>query len=391
MLLEFATKNFLSFKEGVNISFLLNENCPAVVDSERKYQTSKGQNYATAICIKGANASGKTCLLKALSFLIDFCKDSFSNKPDNPIAITPFSSCNNEPTEFLVRFESLKCEYIYELSLNTKEIIYERLYRVKKRKTLVLERKKNKISYVTSEFNDLKIIKLRSNASIISTANQYEIKSMKKIYLQFLLSRLSNVDHIEGLISFDSNNVNAISEWYHEDKDLFNFIKRKLCLFDLGLNDIKISYKEDMDGEKRYFPIFFHKYGNGEFKLDFKSESSGTKALYKTLHYYYFTLKFGRSLVFDEFDLHLHPHISPIIIDLFLNKKTNPYGAQIIFSTHDEKIMDKLGKYRTILINKENNESYAYRLDEIPGDILRNDRSISKPYNSGKIGGIPKV
>jgi hypothetical protein len=53
--------------------------------------------------------------------------------------------------------------------------------------------------------------------------------------------------------------------------------------------------------------------------------------------------------------------------------------------------MDFLGRYRTILVNKENNESYGYRLDEISGDIIRNDRPISPAYNAGKIGGVPHV
>jgi hypothetical protein len=53
--------------------------------------------------------------------------------------------------------------------------------------------------------------------------------------------------------------------------------------------------------------------------------------------------------------------------------------------------MDHLGKYRTYLVNKKNNESYGYRLDEIPGDILRNDRPVSTPYRNGKIGGVPKI
>lgn len=53
--------------------------------------------------------------------------------------------------------------------------------------------------------------------------------------------------------------------------------------------------------------------------------------------------------------------------------------------------MDYLGKYRIVLVNKENNESFLYRLDEISGDLLRNDRSISKVYENGKIGGKPRL
>jgi hypothetical protein len=50
-----------------------------------------------------------------------------------------------------------------------------------------------------------------------------------------------------------------------------------------------------------------------------------------------------------------------------------------------------LGKYRTVLVNKEDNESYAYRLDELPGELVRNYRSIVSPYNKGHLGGVPKL
>ena len=79
------------------------------------------------------------------------------------------------------------------------------------------------------------------------------------------------------------------------------------------------------------------------------------------------------------------------LLELFENEETNINDAQLIFTTHNADIMDKLSKYRIILTSKENNESFLYRLDEIPGDILRNDRPISPIYKSGKIGGIPKI
>jgi hypothetical protein len=76
---------------------------------------------------------------------------------------------------------------------------------------------------------------------------------------------------------------------------------------------------------------------------------------------------------------------------LFLDPETNPNNAQLLFTTHDSEILNGLGRYRTYLVNKVDNECFAYRLDEIPGDILRNDRPILPAYNEGKIGGIPKL
>ncbi|MEA1911137.1 MAG: ATP-binding protein, partial [Spirochaetota bacterium] len=77
--------------------------------------------------------------------------------------------------------------------------------------------------------------------------------------------------------------------------------------------------------------------------------------------------------------------------ELFTDESINTEDAQLLFTTHNSKIMDVLGKYRTILVNKEENESYLYRLDELPGDLIRNDRPIEPIYRSGKVGGVPKV
>ncbi|MNP67524.1 hypothetical protein D3C76_1633680 [compost metagenome] len=79
------------------------------------------------------------------------------------------------------------------------------------------------------------------------------------------------------------------------------------------------------------------------------------------------------------------------MLDLFIDEETNPDNAQLIFTSHNLEIMDYLGKYRTYLVAKEDSESYCYRLDEIPGDIIRNDRSISTLYRDGKLGGVPKI
>ena len=120
-------------------------------------------------------------------------------------------------------------------------------------------------------------------------------------------------------------------------------------------------------------------------------ESSGTKSLYVKLASYWKTLTFGGVLVMDEFDINYHPFMLPKLISLFEEEATNPKSSQFIFTSHNTEVIDKLGKYRTYLVNKEDNESYCYRLDEIKGDILRHGRPISPIYKEGKIGGVPKL
>ncbi len=125
--------------------------------------------------------------------------------------------------------------------------------------------------------------------------------------------------------------------------------------------------------------------------MTFYDQSSGVKSLYLQLGRYKTVLDKGGILALDEFDINLHPDLLPMLIDFFEDEKKNINNAQLIFTTHNSEIMDELGKYRVVLVNKTENESFLYRLDEIPGDILRNDRSISSVYNAGKIGGKPKI
>jgi maltooligosyltrehalose synthase len=81
----------------------------------------------------------------------------------------------------------------------------------------------------------------------------------------------------------------------------------------------------------------------------------------------------------------------PKLLDLFDSPETNTKDAQFIFTSHITEVLEKLSKYRTYLVNKEENECYCYRLDEIGGDILRHGRAITPLYNEGKIGGVPNL
>lgn len=380
MLLKFGAKNFFCFKEGVEISFKLKSNCPESV--------SQGKTYSNILCVKGANGSGKTNALKILPFLSNFCCNSFENKPEDGIQIATFFY-NKKPSEFFIEFSIDNKKYTYILVTTEKAVISETIYRTEKRLTKIIERKENKMLKCVKDYNELEVIKLRSNASIISTSKQYEISCMVKFY-NFFDAIISNIHHSLGF-RLNEKGYQIISEFYKNRKEYFNFTKKLICQFDLGINNIELIPGKDENGKDFFFPIFHHKRGSETGKLVYHLESSGTKSLFLQLWKYRVALLFGGVLVLDEFDINLHPHILPVLINLFLDKEINKKNAQLIFSTHYSEIMNLMGKYRTVLVNKEDNQSYAFRLDEIPGDIIRNDRPISPIYNAGKIGGVPQL
>ncbi len=379
MLLKFGARNCFSFKEGIEISFELGKKCPEEV--------SRGRNVTNLLCVKGANGSGKTNVLKIISFLRDFCRDSFNRKPEESLFIYSFFH-NNDPIDLFCEMEIDGVRYRYETSLTKDEVLEETLLRKKKRFTEVFKRVGNKIKYCINEYDDLKTMKLRTNASFISTAHQYDSKSSAPIY-NFFNFFLSNVIWI-GRYEF-STDYRETSKLYYTSPEVFEFAKKIIGKCDLGIKKIRLFSTEDEKGKKYYFPDFEHRANIKNNKLGYHFQSSGTKALYNDLPYYDCVLRNGGILVMDEFDINFHPHILKHLVGMFDDKELNPKNAQMIFTTHNADIMDDMSKYRTVLIEQKDSESFGYRLDEITGDLIRNDRPISPIYNAGKIGGVPKI
>lgn len=381
MLLEYGVKNFLCFREGACASFRLDKNTPESI--------SDGQGHAMLLCVKGANGSGKTHLLKGLAFIGSFASKSFSMDPDAEIPVdSHFNS--DAPSEFFAEFvASDGITYLYELSVTKQCVRREALYKKIKRKTLLFERVLNKVSTI-ERLSDIEDIDYRDNASVISTLNQHKNKELKPIY-DFFGKFLFNVSQVGFIGGWHGLDINGASKLFSENPESLEFAIDFIKSCDIGIVNITIATEDGEDGKKKYFPIFHHSINDRILPIYPSTESSGTKYIFRMLLAYFHIIKNGGIIIADEFDLYLHPDILPKIIKLFTNKNINTSGGQIIFSTHNSDIIDICGKYRTILVNKEDNASYAYRLDELPGDILRNDRLISIPYKEGRIGGVPRI
>ena len=378
MLLEFGADNFYSFKEGFEISFQKSKNST--------------EDIANIIALKGANASGKTNVLKALSFLVNFTQHSFRDlSPDDDINIYSFFR-NTKPITLYVTFLDKNIEYKYELILTNEKIISETIWKKDKRETQIIKRDEHSIT-TTKEYAELKTIALnRKNASIISLAKQHAIKSIDPIY-NFFDTIITNV-HALGKTANTNMflSVDTVSKDYFENKEILIFVTDFLIKADIGITSITIQERTNEEtGKISYYPIFNYSVKEDNNFLTYYDQSSGTQSLYLQLHLYLIVLSQGGVLVLDEFDINLHPDILPLLLDFFEKKEVNINNAQLILTTHNYDIMDRLGKYKTILVNKEDNESFLYRLDEIHGDIIRNDRPISPIYNANKIGGKPRI
>lgn len=386
MIYSFGVNNYFSFKEGMEVSFELSAKTPESVSRKKRVSTVMG--------VKGANASGKTNVLKAIEFISEFVTRSFEYKSEK-IGFRNYFD-NDRVSDFYVDFEIDSIRYFYELAAMPNGVVREAVYKKLQRKTLIIERKGNTITKRSSEFSAIDIIKLKSNASLISTVMMYKLKDLpddfNKIFKVFsnITGNVTGLGVIEDEYLFSRDHV---SKFYFESPEGFEFAKKIIISSDLGIRDIVLHTRENDAGEKIHFPMFYHTHGDSTDVCPLTSydQSSGTMALYRRLGVYFIALQGGGLLVMDEFDQNCHPMLLPQLIDLFQNPDTNPLGAQFIFTAHNSDIIDFLGKYRTILVAKDQGESYCYRLDQIPGDLIRNDRSIAALYREGKIGGVPKI
>src|SRR5580704_10308584 len=116
MLLRFRFSNFRSFRAEQELSMVAG----AVTDQPETVRHPKGiaEGVLPVAAIYGANASGKTNVLRAMQFMQSAVRDSHARwEPDRPIQLEPFAGEPNSPATFSVDFALSGVRYQYGLSV----------------------------------------------------------------------------------------------------------------------------------------------------------------------------------------------------------------------------------------------------------------------------------
>ncbi|MEW9813620.1 ATP/GTP-binding protein [Escherichia coli] len=379
-------------------------------------------NLITAIM--GANASGKTTLLKPMSFLSWFFWSI-------PAKVTDYLYLNinrpfTKPGMIKICFVLDGKVYTYVVTACDHFVIKEELYvRNEKNKNIyVFKRKLDKENYekqlnnCSDDFSHqeveelLKTIKYDyvekaelfplgllegkrtpANTSIISAARRVGVPLA--IDIAEKMSSTTNVNAM-GRYSYDYGDLGATAEDLYKDPVAFKSVKNILRKWDLGLDDITIEKEEkvDINGEKDVYYIIngIHEKEDGsKFELPFAFESAGTQSAFIRLYNIMQCLKKGTACFIDELGDDLHPHMVKPILELFISKETNPLHAQLIFTCHKPELINYLGKYRVLITEKKFNRSECYRLDDFPSSEARVDDNIAAKYLAGAFGGVPDL
>ena len=426
MLVEFNTANFRSFKAPVCFSMEAAKLSSKykTLDETNVFAVTGSLRLLKTAAIYGANASGKSNLVKAIAFLRNFVlRSSKDSQATEPINVEPFrlsTEMEKLPSKFEVVFYAEGTKYRYGFEVDTTSVHREWLYYVPKIRETMLFNRDNKEYNISDGFREGKDLtaKTRDNALFLSVVAQFNGPISQKI-----LNWFNNLMIISGLQDFE---YRALTTRRIKDEIAKDRILKYIRSIDIDIHDLIAlpldapPIRRATDGMSRedlfrlasdQFDLvsrLFHsgaitimtshkKYnecseqiGYEHFNVD-DQESEGTKKALFLGAPLLDSLNTGKVLIIDEFDSRLHPLVTSHIVSLFNSNDFNPLNAQLIFPTHDTNLLSNKLFRRDQIWFTEKDKYGSTALYSLAEYKVRNDASFEKDYISGRYGGIPFI
>jgi AAA15 family ATPase/GTPase len=418
MILEFKMKNYRSYKNEVVFSMLADSSRQKkhnVSELELNGQQAVIRTLKTAI-IYGANASGKTNVVRALYYLLEYILEK--PKVDQRITLyDPFLFDNSYvemPMEVELTFigpSSFK--YIYSIKLNATEVLAEELIYYPSTQPALLFKREPYNPDKTIQTGKLgaslkyKEISIFKNQLLLSKFGDDEPdETLSEVYLHFKKYFVFNAVSsfmMDDLLIKVNKEVNANPNLKLKLERLISAADTKIIGIHLE-EEASLETKEperdiNHHTKKANFSLYgvhemFHRDGkiNETYNLNMRQESKGTRTFYILAGTILSILEKGGLLVVDELDTSLHPFITKLIVTLFQSERTNPKHAQLIFTTHDVSLLDRELVRKDQIWFAEKSQmgtTDLYSLQDF--DNLREDTPFEKWYLAGKFGGLPNV
>jgi len=406
MILEIRLENFFSIKDEVLLDFraakISNEGARALSSNIIDHN---GEKILKCIGLFGANASGKSNILKAINFCQQLIVKSHENNEGTVFGFIPFKfdGYTNKPSVFSVDFIYDNFEYEYSFTLTTTEILKESLhYYPNGRRVKIFIRDETKGKNKTEIYNfadgiiprPFDVAANTSKKSLyLSRASQMDRELYKKLYRFFMRDFLVGFAPLDfGALGFD-----ITKQLFAQHKEL---ILQALSVCDSDISEVNnISEKTKYDGTYKYDGTINHKGSVLKFETFhkaapsitfdlFSEESAGTVQLFIMLFFLMDMTKDGKTFMLDEFDLSLHTKLAEFIIDLFHARSS----AQFLFTSHNTNLIDvkRFRRDQILFANKKDDGSTElYSLYDYKD--FRENMDAEKGYLQGRFDAIPFV
>jgi len=423
MIIEIKIANYRSINAAQTLSFVA-EKAPRHPDN---LIPCRGFKLLKAVALFGANASGKSNLVKAIGGMAQYVRDSATRMNDGdhiPVA-EPFrlsSETVNAPSRFEVTFLTEGMLYVYGFSATAERVHEEWLKahsETARTETLWFERHLDTATaqYTWTFAGPLKPVEVllhertRSNALVLSTGAQLNVDPLLPLY-RYFHRQILRLD-VPGM---DINPLrDATKLLWKTDLNLSNHIVQLMNSADIGIETLDI---EDEDTDKspaeehgdnvKPQPVTlknlldmvtvpritaYRKRDDGKLEpFDFaREESSGTQRLFVIAVPLFNALETGAFLVIDELDASMHPLLTRRLLELFQSPQANTKGAQLLFTTHDPALFDQelFRRDQIWLAEKRNSASEFFSLADIE-PTPRNTEAFLRNYLAGRYGGAPQ-
>lgn len=413
MIVEFSVKNFRSISDLQTVSFVAT-NLKSSKENEsvdlNNIVSENGMKLLKTIGVYGANASGKSNIIKALEF---FC-DAISDLP------SPESKLSKLSQPFLYQKDSEDTESFFQIVLIVEEKKYRYGFTVKKNPEAINNPNVSR-EIITSEWlfgpknsNQGKYFSRKNleldKASLPGNENIAPLEYEHTLFLTHAASYNKDIcaKVRQAISGYITSKFSARGDFYrfHSIRQIDNSeLKPRFLEFlrSFGLNYSDIYFKKDEDTSSSYKfsleKLFLTKSACYDESVNVtlnmqENESDGTKKLFDIagLLLHAFNIKVSGMIILDEVDSNFHPSLLIRLISLFNDPEVNKSNVQLLFTSHDTNLMNPslMRRDQFYFAEKEQNEGTRfYSLADLKG--IRNDADFAKQYLAGFYGGVPML
>ena len=395
MIVNFSIQNFGSIKGKQTLSFEADT-------SEHLEDTyvvhTAGKRLLKLALIYGANASGKTTILKAFDFLRDLVVNPKEKKTDI-LDFSPYlfdANTPEQPTELTIEFVYEGDCYHYEVAFMRQAVISEALYIDIFEKIFVysrttdIEEQLTKISFgdrITLDKNSQQVLELNTlwNNTVLGgfLKTNVNLETFKQVVDWFR-------NYLKPIIAPQTELGRYVTDKIDEKKIAKEEVLEILKKADFNISDIIIERRKDSIWEIDSINLFSeHTVNNISYKLPMEQESEGTKRFYGFAGLLALLIKSPTVFPIDELESSLHPDLYTHFLLSFLQ---NAKQSQLIATTHNRELLADRDIFRDDVIwftdKSKDCATELYSLADFDTSTIKN---ILNAYKIGKFSGVPRL
>lgn len=397
MILKIEFENFFSIKDRIRIDFrAASINTALARELSHNVIDWKGVPVLKSVGLFGPNASGKSNILKAITFCCRMILESHLHNEGVTFNFEPFKfdGYPEKPSKFLVDFVCEDVEYEYSFELTREHIIEESLYHypMGRRAKVFVRDADGKYGFGTGIIAKPSDVALNTSEKnlFLSRASSMNREFAQKLYRYFMNQFLLGLVNVNDLMILDSFNTYK------------KVILKALEICDTDITDIEVRKEQvpapvlPIPGQTEIsyklvdilrFKTFHRNQKDVMFDMGME-ESNGTKKLFQILIRLLDVVKNKKGILMDEFDMGLHVRLADFILDLIHASES----SQLLFTSHNTNLIDikRLRRDQIVFVNKtEDGATAVYSLYDFKD--FRENMDAEKGYIQGRFDAVPYV